>query len=123
MKKLIFLALTASVLVASQSLMAFQLRWLNFSPVSYFTDKDWEIAKETARNALDNTADGETVSWDNPDSKNRGSMTPVSTSNVDGKSCRAMKIENHSRNGMSGSGVYDFCKDAENKWRIAPKSE
>ena len=123
MKKLVFLALTASVLLASHALMASQLRWLNYSPVSYFTDKDWEIAKATARNVLDNSADGETVSWDNPDSKNHGSMTLVSTSNGDGKNCRNMKIENFSGNGMSGSAVYEFCKNAEGKWKVIPKGE
>ena len=123
MKKLVLLAISASVLVASQFTMASQLRWLNYSPVSFFNDKDWEMARATARNALDNTADGETVNWDNPESKNGGSMTLVSTSNDGGSNCRTMKIHNYSRNGMTGTAVYDFCKNTENEWKVVPKGE
>lgn len=118
--KILALAALASITMFSQALSASQLRWLNYSPVRYFTDQDWEIAKNAARDALNEGEDGVTVNWNNPDSKNYGSLTPLSTSQKNGRTCRELKIENHANN-MDGSAVYEFCQKPDGKWGAVEK--
>jgi len=122
MKKTKIQALVALALITLFSQVAYssQLRWLNYSPVRYFTDADWDIAKTAARNALNDGKDGVTVNWDNPESKNHGSLTPLSTNLKNGTTCRHLKIENHA-NGLSGMAVYEFCKKPDGKWGAVSK--
>ena len=95
-------AVVASITVFSQYAKSANLRFLDYSPARYFTDKDWEMGKVKAREALDNGEDGVTVSWDNPDSKNSGQYTPMDTTTVDGKACRSLRIEHGAYNGLQG---------------------
>jgi surface antigen len=100
----------------SQTVLAStELRWLNYSPVRFFTDKDWDLAKNAAREALNNTKDGQTVEWQNPASDNRGSLTPVSTTIKDGRTCRDLAIKNYA-NKLEGGGTYEFCQKPDGKW-------
>lgn len=91
------------------------VRWLNFSPVRFFTEQDWEMARETVRRALEDGADGETVEWTNPDSGSRGTITPTGSTGEDGETCRAVKITNHA-NGLEGGGTFEFCRQADGSW-------
>ena len=108
--RIITATLVASITVFSQFAYAANLRFLEYSPARYFTDKDWEMGKEKAREALDKGEDGVTVSWENPDSKNSGKYTPSDTTTVDGKTCRSLRIEHRAYNGLQGNVVYQFCK-------------
>ena len=99
----------------TEPLFASNLRWLNYSPVRFFTDQDWNLATEAGRKALNDSADGETVKWNNPQSGSHGSLTPISTSTLDGQRCRKLKIENSASN-MQGSSIFDFCLKADGKW-------
>jgi surface antigen len=107
--------LIAVLLLMSQSVFASGLRWLNYSAVRYFTDQDWNMLTESGRKALNDSKDGQSVSWKNATSGNHGSLTPLSTSKQRGTTCRKLKISNHAR-GMSGSSTYTFCKNAAGKW-------
>ncbi len=123
MKKLVFLAIAVSIFVVSQSVSASNLRWLENSPSSKFTDKDWEIAKASANRALNHLANDEIMVWENPESKNHGRLTPLLTFDNNGKKCRTLKIENFSANGLSGRANYDFCKNDEGLWKVLSKSK
>ena len=68
--------------------------WLDTSPVRFFTDGDWEVLRGTARNALDNAADGTTASWKNPETDATGSVTVLNTYEEDGRKCRRTKFFN-----------------------------
>jgi surface antigen len=80
-----YLITTAILLVFFvQMAGAYNLRFLNFSPVRHFTEQDWQLATAAVRQALNETQDGETVSWDNPQSKSFGTITPVMTESQNG---------------------------------------
>ena len=64
------------------------LRWLQYSPVGFFTDQDWNFLKDSAK-------DGETIEWSNPASNRHGSVTPLSTRQSSDRTCRDLKIVNH----------------------------
>jgi surface antigen len=99
-----------------QPIHAADLRWLQYSPSRFFTEKDWELAKSAARQALNEAKDRETVTWANPDTKSHGSLTPTSTNHKNGTKCRSLKIENHAKNISSGA-VYRFCQQKDGKWK------
>ncbi len=118
--RLLTISAIVCVTVFSQYAYSSQLRWLTYSPVRYFTDQDWEIAKSTARTALNEGKDGVTSFWENPESKNHGALTPLSTTMKDGTTCRNLKIENHA-NGSSGMATYEFCKKPDGTWGVVQK--
>jgi surface antigen len=93
------------------------LLWLHDSPVRYFNDADWEMARETVRAALNEAADGETREWSNEKTGHHGSATPKSTSDETGVTCRDLQIRNHA-NRMDGGGVFPFCRQPDGKWQL-----
>lgn len=96
------------------------MRWLQYSPTSYFTDEDWRLAREAAKEALNETPIGTTVSWENKVSGASGSSTPVKAVENDGMPCRYLKIMN-SANETSGESVQYFCQQKDGKWKAAPR--
>jgi surface antigen len=117
-KNLFFFLALMTLFVMTQNIYAFNMQYLKYSPVSKFTDKDWEILKETGKKVLNNGKDGETVSWENQESDNHGSFKPVSTSTANGQTCRVIEIRNYSGN-LSGKAVYTFCKQDDGKWKVS----
>jgi surface antigen len=99
---------------------ALDMRWLADSPVRYFSDQDWEKAEAATRKALDDAADGETVEWEG-DSGNRGSITPTSTTQKGGTTCRNAKIVNQAK-GMTGGGEFEYCRNPDGTWAVNQKS-
>ena len=107
----------ALLLLSTQSASAYNLRWLNYSPVRFFTDQDWELATQAGRQALNETADGGTVPWENKSTGASGTLSPLSTSSREGAKCRTMRISN-SANGLTGSAVYEFCQRPDGTWGV-----
>ena len=97
------------------SASAYNLRWLNYSPVRFFTDQDWELATEAGRKALNEAADGETVSWENTATGASGTLSPLSTSSGEAGKCRRLRISNNA-NGVSSGAVYEFCQRPDGTW-------
>jgi surface antigen len=114
--------LSAGLLVCLIALpaSAVNMRWLQYSPTSYFTDEDWRLAREAAKEALNETPIGTTVSWENKESGASGSSTPVKAVEKDGMPCRYLKIMN-SANETSGESVQYFCQQKDGKWKAAPR--
>jgi surface antigen len=108
-------AALGGLIFAEAALASANLRWLNYSPVRYFTDQDWALARSAAKNALDSAKDGETVEWNNPDSGAHGSLTPVSSTQRNGKTCRDLEIRNHA-NRLDGGGTFEFCEQGDGSW-------
>ena len=89
------------------------------SPLSNSLDQeDWRRAKGAMGLALDPQGSGTIVSWDNPQSKARGSFTPVGEAKaVDDKICRAFIAE------LGGSLKSeqlqgDACRDRSGEWNV-----
>ena len=114
----ILVAIAGMLLVLVQSpAQAVNLKWLEYSPVRFFTDRDWELARSAADSAIGDAEDGGAVTWRNPESGHYGSVTPVSTLKRDGRRCRELAIENHAR-GLTGGGIYLFCLQPDGQWKI-----
>ena len=89
------------------------------SPLSVFTDTDWEMMRENARATLDEAADGKTSSWENPDTGHKGAVSVLSTYEEGGRRCRKAKFTNEAR-GMTGIQTHRLCKVEDGTWKIAP---
>ncbi len=77
------------------------------------------MLRATAREVLDNGADGTEASWSNPATENSGSIKVLNTYEENGLRCRRTEFSNHAR-GLSGSGIHRLCKVADGTWKIAP---
>ena len=111
MKKLIGTLLS---ILACHSAYAFNLSFLDYSPVYYFTKSDWAIAESTALKALNQNAK---LHWRNPQTNASGYFVPLQTLTKNGITCRRMKTFSQAHQ-VTGQSVYVFCKMG-GEWKIA----
>lgn len=115
---------TIAVVVAAASLclsaaaLAFNvMTWLNDAAVRDFTDKDWELAWGTVQEALNSAEDGQTLTWENPDSGAHGSSTPSDTVNKYDTVCRQLTMVNNARH-QQGESTIEYCRKPDGTWGI-----
>ncbi len=84
------------------------------SPVSYFTNQDWDIYKSAEQKAI-HSADGVKVTWKNPASGAWGYFIPSQTRKESGTVCRTMRVVSNAK-ARSGEAAYKVCKYS-NGWK------
>ncbi len=114
--------LSALVLVAASvslplTIHAANMRFLEFSPSAFFTEKDWELLRGAAKDLLDNHKDGESVSWKNEETGYNGKLTVLKTFADFGTTCRRMKVFSDAIE-LSATRVVNACKNKEGLWKI-----
>ena len=120
MKKVSALVIAATVgILISASAQSQTYKWLDTSPIKFFTDQDWELMRSTARRTLDKADDGTTAAWSNPETEASGSITVINTYEEEGRRCRKTKFFNSAR-GLTGTGIFRLCKVEDGTWKIAP---
>lgn len=81
--------------------------------------EDWRRAKAALSTALDPQGNGSLVAWDNPDSGNKGSFTPVGKPYpLEARICRVFLAEvdyKGDEHAMQGTA----CSDKRGEWTIA----
>ena len=97
--------------------LAFNTTFLRDAPLAYFTDKDWSMFKDTLNRALNQNTDGAAAQWNNASSGSSGEVTPLSTREVNGMTCRETRIVNRAQ-GLVAQGDYLLCKAADGEWTI-----
>ena len=102
--------------VLAMNSYAVNMQYLRYSPVSEFTDADFEMLQTTGINALDNNDNGQASEWKNPETEHFGSITPHDSTTVDGMSCRKATIKNQTKT-HSGQSTFTFCK-VKGKWKL-----
>ncbi len=112
-------ALSALILLLlfSSGVLGVNLKALEYSPVRYFTEEDWTLARSTASQALSEGESGKSYRWDNERSGSYGSLSPISDEIVDGRRCRDLVIRNFA-GGVNGGGTYRFCQMEEGSWKV-----
>jgi surface antigen len=82
------------------------------------TNADWTIAKAALREALARKEDGASVPWENPITRSRGTVTPVSAAFVqDGFHCRNFLVS-HLRDGRETWHEGLACRTHRGEWDI-----
>ena len=99
-------------------------RFMDYSPVRFFTDADWALFRLTARGLLEKAPDGETRTWENPDTGNQGAIKAISTYKDDvGLKCRQVKVRNATRRGLTGEATVHVCKRPKGNWQLREPPE
>jgi surface antigen len=83
--------------------------FLNETPGSYFTDRDWTMVLSIQKKALNNTRDGATLAWKNPENGHWGTIKPSHTMVEEGVRCRDLTVFNEAE-GRTGGGTLRYCK-------------
>jgi surface antigen len=83
----------------------------------YMDDQDKQKMSSTSYNALENNRSGQTAQWNNPDSGNSGTITPVKTYEKNGNYCReytqTVTIGNKTHEAYGTA-----CRQADGTWKI-----
>lgn len=92
------------------------MRYLKYSPVSQFTEKDFEIMKETGLKVLNESKEGETSQWQNPQTGHSGSIQLIKNMNTKERTCKKLQIINQTAE-RYGKSVFVFCLQEDGKWK------
>lgn len=94
--------------------------WMG-SEVGKSLDKaDRQYASQATQNALEYTPSGKTTTWNNPDSGNYGSVTPVETyQTASGQDCREFETT-ITVDGKTEVAKGTACREPDGTWRIVP---
>jgi surface antigen len=85
----------------------------------WLDERDQKQMADTTTKALETGQAGQAVTWNNPDSGNRGSVTPQAKfKDSSGQVCRDFSSSASSAQGQSLNGAGTACKQADGTWRI-----
>ena len=80
--------------------------------------EDRRLAQENSQLALERMRSGQTVTWQNPDSGNSGTITPTRTFQTsDGTFCREYQ-QTISVGGREENGFGTACRQPDGTWRL-----
>jgi surface antigen len=89
----------------------------------WLTNKDKQQMSATTTQALEQGKAGQTYSWANPESGNKGNVkADQSYRNQDGSTCREFSSSVSSLQGQNANGAGVACKQADGTWRIVKSS-
>lgn len=83
-------------------------------------NKDRGELGDTTQRALDSGNVGQAYNWSNPDTGNRGSITPTSRTyaRAEGETCRDFSTTVTLREGRTSSNSGTACKQSDGSWRV-----
>ncbi len=113
------LYLVGAALVAasfSTPIFAFNELFLARGPLGHLTKSDVTIARTEIAKALDTGTDGQTLTWNNPETKASGTIKPTNTFTKDGMRCRATEFTT-SAGGERGASTWNLCH-TKGGWKI-----
>lgn len=111
-------------MLVTPSIQASNLRFLNYTPITYLKDKDNASLHQAAGEVLDHKKDGESVSWNNQGLGNatqiHAEISASNTSKTDDKVCRDLNIVLHAK-GQDQALTLPICKAKNEKWELVKK--
>ncbi|NQY25673.1 MAG: hypothetical protein HRT92_00685 [Piscirickettsiaceae bacterium] len=104
-----------SILLSTQAnAIELNLNLIDNSALTMLTDSDWDLLRATAKEALNNSPDGNSHVWKNNDTSNAGVITILSTDESNGNVCRNTRFINTAGN-LTSTTLVNLCKE-EDKW-------
>ena len=114
----VLLSLLAAELSGYASLVPAQnLLFLHDAPIRVMTKPDLDLLEKSMYRALDETPDGDSLNWSNPDTGTHGTITPTASWREQSRPCRTLQFENEAQ-GKKGNARFDFCKQDDGSWKI-----
>jgi surface antigen len=118
------LFVTAAAMLVAPSIQAANLRFLNYTPITYLKAKDNASLHKAAGEVLDNKKDGEKVDWNNDGLGNatrvHAEISANNTTTVADKTCRDLNIVLHAK-GQDQALTLQVCKAKAGKWELVKK--
>ena len=115
--------LIALILAAACASPALAQNWVGLlknTPAERFDKEDLRIFVATTDRALDQTPDGETLSWENPKTRHHGDITVLKSYESKGRACKDLRVRNEA-DGRKGDNKLSWCK-VDGKWRLLKAS-
>jgi surface antigen len=114
--------LTGLIIAAllTTSAAAQNIGFLSKGPIAYLNDDEKAKLSETLNRALETGTDGETVTWENPETGNNGRIEILDTHEDYGTTCRTIRTHT-TASGREGGGIYRLCRADDDSWRFAPR--
>ena len=112
--RLIVLILAAAC--ANPALAQSWVGMLKNTPAERFDKEDVRIFVATSDKALDETPDGQTLSWENPKTKHHGEITVLKSYQSKERACKDLRVRNEA-DGRKGDNKLSWCK-VDGKWRL-----
>ena len=113
LQKLLFML----VAVHASHAFAQNMLFLNDAPIQAMTPGDRDLFKQSMDRALNETHDGASLTWENPSTGARGTITPTASWQEQGQACRTLQFDNRVQ-GRSGRSSFNFCKQGDGSWMI-----
>ena len=122
MDKFFWIMAVVLTLLVSTPIHAANLFFLAGAPIAGLDDEDLKMLKETARDALENGADGVTKSWKNPKTGHFGDITVINTHNDYDTICRTVHFYLSAAD-KTGRSEFRACKADDGTWHLAPREQ
>jgi len=106
--------LTIAALLTSTAL-AQNIGFLNKGPIAYLSEAEKAMLSEALNQALENSADGESVTWENPATGHNGLIKIIDTHEDYGTTCRTLRAHTNA-GGREGGGIYRLCLSEDHSW-------
>jgi len=107
-----------TVLLVATSVAFAQSGWvpaMSRTPITQFNDDDIDLFAQAGQKALAEAPDGGSESWKNESTGHHGTITVLSSLEIDGMPCRRVEIENQSRSYFNRSQTV-WCQHADGDW-------
>jgi surface antigen len=111
-----FVVVLLAAACASPALAQNWVAMLKNTPAERFDEEDLRIFMDTARKALNEAPDNQTVSWENPKTRARGDITVLRSFESKGRPCKEAQVRNEVP-GRKGGAKFSVCR-VDDKWRL-----
>lgn len=114
--RLVRAVLIAATLIGAPALAA-NWSFLKDAAIAKFNKDDMALFSRTLESGLEAAPNGKPVTWSNPETGARGSVTVLETRTQGNRRCRKAQVQNKAR-GSEGSTAQWFCKEASGEWML-----
>ena len=93
------------------------LGFMGRGPMAKFSQEDHDIFRGALGRALATDKLDQAITWNNPKSPAKGSITPQKVYERGGAPCRTLRVVNEYQT-LQSDGVYSLCK-RDGRWKMA----
>jgi surface antigen len=115
--------LVAAAIAAFSSVAAAQ-NWVGLlkdGPAERFDEEDLRIFMDTARKALNEGTDNQTLRWENGKTRAKGDITVLRRFEWKSHACKELRVYNEAQ-GRKGDNRFNLCQ-VDGKWRLVTTSQ
>lgn len=118
--RLVIAIIAASVPMLSS---AAGLGFLNNTPLSYFTEQDFQLMRAAVQAVLEDPDPATVREWRNPQNQYSGKIEGLGAfKSANGLQCRKLRVSTQAK-GVESAATYPVCRDASNEWHLASGKE